>query len=105
MNNYEFLSKEFKEMRAIMDDMMAMFGAQMGFTEMDPELIGIYNKCVVLFNTLERDSLDWARSQDSFNENLMKEFKLIKERDQMMIGMIKDLTDQVKKLTSKKGGE
>ena len=103
--NETFVKKEFQEMRAIMDRMMAQFGAQMGFCELDPEIVGVYNECVKLFNTLEKDALDYAREQDDFNTDLMKEFVLIEERDKILIGMVKDLSDNVKKLTSKKGGE
>lgn len=103
--NESFIKKEFQEMRAIMDRMMAQFGAQMGFYELDPEIVGVYNECVKLFNTLEMDALVYARDQDRFNSDVMHELKLSKERDQILIGMVKDLTDQVKKLTSKKGGE
>ena len=103
--NQKFVKEVFKETKAVLDNMTAVAGAQMGFDELDPETIGIFNECVRMFNVLKEDSLEWARQQDLYNEEVMSQLRLAKERDQMMIGMIKDLTDQVKKLTSKKGGE
>lgn len=103
--NQDFVKEVFKETKAVLDNMTAIAGAQMGFDEMDPEIVGIFNECVKLFNTLKDDSLEWARQQDLHNEEIMSQLRLTKERDQILIGMVKDLSDQVKKLTSKKGGE
>lgn len=94
MNNQEYAKTIKSAAEQYLGEIKKQYVQSMGydnFEEVDEDMVRLWNSSISYLKRTFDELEDWARGRDSFEEEVLKEFKKIKERDQLMIGMLEDI--------------